>query len=227
MFKWGIGVATAALATMAVSGEAQAQTGYLSAGTGWTFLDNADTRIKNGISTGNDINMTFETDDNINGRAAVGSDLGVLRVEVEVGMASMDVNSYDSRNPPNISRTADGTIGLYTAMANAFWDIDAGMGGLTPFLGVGIGAVQAELEMSGPRPTAPNGPVVSLIDNDQVNLGWQLMGGVSMPVFGNLELTAQYRFFDAGTMDTIDTLGRATGVEIKGSSLDVGIRMPF
>lgn len=226
MLKWGIGVAAATLATAFTGGAASAQGTYVALGAGWTRIDSADTRIKHGISPGNDIIMRVDLDDDWSGRAALGWDLGDLRVEGEFGMTAGDTNSYAASNPGNTTRTLDGTVNLVTGMVNAYWDFGNGQS-LTPFLGVGAGAVKGEFEFAGPYPSAPNGPIVTFVNNDQTNIGWQAMAGFSVPLGGNMLGTAQFRYFDAGRFSTTDTFGRATAIDIKGSSWDVGLRWGF
>jgi opacity protein-like surface antigen len=225
MLKWGMSVAGAALATAFVTGSASAQV-YVTGNVGWNQLDRADTTVENGISPGVDMIYKVNTDDNFVGRAGVGLDVGALRFEAEFGMSQNDVSEYTSTAPPNVTLRGDGALQLLTATGNVYYDFDMG-GGITPYVGIGYGAFRAELEVSGPRPTAPTGPVVTLLDNDQTNLGWQLMAGLAFPLGGNLTATAGARIFDAGTMDTNDPQGRATHIDIKGSSLDLGMRMAF
>jgi opacity protein-like surface antigen len=226
MLKWGIGVAAATLATAFAGGAAQAQQSYIGLGAGWTRIDSADITIENGVSAGNDIVMTVDLDDDWAGRASYGWDFGTLRIEGEFGMTAADANSYRSTRPPNVTRQTDGTINLVTGMINGYVDFDGGQG-VTPFIGAGAGPVKLEVEVFGPRPTAPNAGSVSLIDNDEVNFGWQAMAGFSVPVAANMAVTAQFRYFDAGSFGTTDTLGHATSVDIKGSSWDAGLRWTF
>lgn len=226
MLKWGIGVATAALATAFAGGAAQAQQSYIQVDAGWTRIDSADVNIQNGISNGNPIRMSVDLDDDWSGSAAYGLDFGALRVEGQFGITQADANSYRSFNPGNLTRPADGSVNLVSGMVNAYWDFDMGPG-FTPFVGVGGGAVKAEVEVTAPRPTAPNAGAVSLIDNDATNFGWQAMAGLSFPVSGNMSVVGQFRYFDAGSFSTTDSLGHATNVDIKGSSWDAGVRWTF
>lgn len=223
MLKWGLGVATAALATAFAGGAANAQGTYIALGTGWTRIDSADTRIENGNGPNSDIAINVDTDDDFNGRAAFGWDLGDLRVEGEFGMTAADVNSYTIGVN---TRKLDGTVNLVSGMVNAYWDFGNGQS-LTPYVGVGAGAVKGEFEFFGPYPSTPVGPSVSIVDNDQTNFGWQAMAGFSIPLTGNMSGTAQFRYFDAGTFSTTGYVGRATTIDVKGSSWDVGLRWGF
>ncbi len=226
MLKWGIGVATAALATAFAGGAAQAQQSYIEVGAGWTRIDSADINITHGITPGNPIIMSVDLDDDWSGHAAYGWDFGALRLEGQFGITAGDAVGYRTTNPPSLSRQTDGTVNLVSGMANAYWDIDIGPG-ITPFLGAGAGLIKAEVEIAGPRPTAPNGPAVSLINDDQTNVGWQAMAGFSFPIAGNASFIGQFRYFDGGTFDMTDTLGHAAHVDIKGSSWDAGVRWSF
>lgn len=226
MLKWGIGVAAATLATAFAGGAAQAQQTYIGLGTGWTRIDSANTTIQHGISPGNPIRMSFDLEDDWRGTASYGLDFGSLRVEGEFSMTKGEVNNWSSSNPPNLTRLADGKVGLISLMANAYWDFDMGPS-ITPFVGIGGGAMRANVDFSGPRPTAPNAGTVTLVDNDKVNVGWQAMAGFSTPIAGNMLLTTQARYFDAGTYDMNDTQGHATDISVKGMSWDVGVRWTF
>ncbi|MFT3724058.1 MAG: outer membrane beta-barrel protein [Hyphomonadaceae bacterium] len=226
MLKWGIGVAAATLATAFAGGAAQAQQSYVAAGIGWTRIDSANTTIENGVSAGNPIVMSFDLDDDWRGSAAYGLDYGSLRFEGELSMTKNEVNTWTSFKPANLTRQADGKVGLISLMANAYWDFDMGPG-ITPFVGVGGGAMRANVDFAGPRPTAPNAAAVTIVDNDKINIGWQMMAGFSTPIAGNMLLTAQARYFDAGTFDMNDTLGHATDISVKGMSWDAGVRWTF
>jgi opacity protein-like surface antigen len=226
MLKFGFGVASAALATAFAAGAASAQGSYVSVGAGYTQLDSVDTVIENGVSANTDMNMTFGVDEDYSIRAAYGLVLGTFRVEGEFSYGNYDLHSYDSRVPANVSRTADGSVGMMTAMANGYVDFgDAS--GFKPYLGAGLGAMRTEFEAAGPLPTAPSGPIVTIVDDDQINLAWQLMAGFSIPLGGNTSLTGQYRYFDAGSYSMTAFAGHASHVDVKGSSLDVGVRIGF
>lgn len=226
MLKHGIGMASAVLATVFAAGAANAQTSYVSIGTGYTQLDSADTLIKNGIAPNSDMDLLFKVDEDYNLRAAYGVEVSGFRFEGEFGYGNFDVAGYESRRPVNVQSSSSGSVGLMTAMANAYYDFGA-PGGMRPYLGAGLGAMRAEFEASAPLPTAPNGAIVEIINDDTINLGWQAMAGLSFPMGGNLTLTAQYRFFDGGTFNYTGFAGHAANVELKGSSLDAGLRVGF
>ena len=91
----------------------------------------------------------------------------------------------------------------------------------------GVGIAQVKVEAIGPRPTAPNGPSVTMINDEEIDMAWQLMAGVAIPVGGNLTVTGQYRYFEAGTVDILDTNRRATHVDVKGDGWEAGVRWTF
>jgi opacity protein-like surface antigen len=72
-------------------------------------------------------------------------------------------------------------------------------------------------------PTAP----VQLIDDDVYGFAWQMMAGLAVPISGSLALTAQYRYFDAGTIHGHDTRGQPFTIGINGNNIDVGVRYVF
>lgn len=224
MFKWGIGAATAALAAAFAGGSASAQV-YIAGGAGWNELDSVNSRTESGISPGVPLNMVIDVDGGISANGAVGIDLGALRIEGEYRYSTSDTNNYQAKIGSGVIRQADGNVVTQSAMANVYYDFDGG--GFSPFLGVGIGPTKADVELSGPSPLAPNGPVVSLVDTDETNIGWQAMAGFSVPLMPNTALTAQFRYYDDGTFDMRDTNGRTMHLGIKGHSFDVGLRYSF
>jgi opacity protein-like surface antigen len=224
MLKW-VGVAGAALVAAFATGTANAQM-YGTLGYGWSRLDNATTRIENGVSPGVDAVFNLVSGEGYSGRGAIGWDLGAMRIEGEFGVTKHDNDRYDSRVPPNISRDLDGAIDVFTGMINAYYDFNVGPG-FTPYIGAGAGVAQVNIEAIGPRPTAPNGAIVTMIKDEEIDAAWQIMGGVAIPVGGNLSVTAQYRYFSAGTVDVLDDQRRATHSDIKGDSWDLGVRMTF
>ena len=53
------------------------------------------------------------------------------------------------------------------------------------------------------------------------------MAGLSHPLARHLSLTAQYRWFDAGTLHGLDSRGQAATRDVAGHNVDVGLRYAF
>jgi opacity protein-like surface antigen len=62
------------------------------------------------------------------------------------------------------------------------------------------------------------------LDIDRTAFAYRLMAGLSHPIGRRLALTAQYRWFDAGT---INGRGERATRDIAGHKLDVGLRYAF
>lgn len=223
MLKW-VGVAGAALVAVFATGTANAQM-YASFNAGASDVDNATTRIENGISPGTDQVFTIIGGSGYGLYGAIGWDLGAVRVEGEIGSHRHDNDRYESQVPGNVVRPLDGAIDVLTGMVNAYYDFNAS--GFTPYIGGGVGVAHAKIEAIGPRPTAPTGPSVTLLNDEEVDVAWQLMAGVAVPVGGNISITGQYRYFEAGTVDILDVNRRATHVDVKGDGWEIGARFAF
>jgi opacity protein-like surface antigen len=220
-----VGVAVAALVAAFATGTASAQM-YVSGGAGFSDVDNATTRTENGVAPGTDQVFNIKSGEGYSLEGAIGWDLGAVRVEGELSLRRHDNDQYESVVPGNIRRPLDGSIDVLAGMVNAYYEFNAG-GGFTPYIGGGVGVAHVGIEATGPRPTAPNGPSVVMIDDQEVDAAWQLMAGVSIPITSNLAITGQYRYFEAGTVDVLDTNRRATHVDVKGDGWEAGVRWSF
>jgi opacity protein-like surface antigen len=65
------------------------------------------------------------------------------------------------------------------------------------------------------------------MDFSRTVFAYQLMAGLSHPVSARLSLTAQYRWFDAGTIKGRDARGERATRDIAGHNLDLGLRYAF
>lgn len=226
MTKWGIGVAAAALAAPFVGGQAEAQTTWYGAITASSSdVDSMDTTILNRLGAGVNLAGQFDSEAGIGGHGAIGVDLGVLRLEGEFGMTRNDFEKYHVNGPPPRDLALAGQVKVVSAMANGYLDFDAP--GFAPYVGLGVGAANTDIEASGPLPTAPTGPSVALIDDDQTNLAYQAMAGFAVPLGDRLSLTLQYRYFNGGSIDGTDTTGHAYHSELTSGNVDAGLRIKF
>ena len=116
--------------------------------------------------------------------AAVGYDLGVYRVEGEIGYRMFDT---DEIVVPGVGTfSLDGDVSVLTFMVNGYYDVAMG-GPLTPYMGFGLGLVNADFEA-----TVPGFGTVSESDTE---FAYQLMLGAGFEMNPNMVLTAGYRFF--------------------------------
>lgn len=137
-----------------------------------------------------------------------------LRTELEFGYRDTDV---DSVSPGGLE--GDGSVNALSAMANVLYEFDFGIG-LKPYLGAGIGIARVEAE----DVTAAG---VGVTDDGDVSWAWQGIAGAAYGVSDNLDLTVDYRYFQAPDVQ----LGLAGGLEgdtdYTNHAIMVGLRYTF
>ncbi len=126
---------------------------------------------------------TADFDTAFGGLLRVGYDFGAIRIDVEGGARTMDIDS--------VSGAADGTgdVDLYTVMINATWDIISGPG-ITPYLSLGAGVASGDGDISY---TGSNGSIQTK-DFDDVAPAGQVGVGLRFGVTEAIDLTAGYSF---------------------------------
>ena len=95
---------------------------------------------------------------------------------------------------------ADGSASAVYAMANAWYGID--LGGITPFIGAGIGIANLTLDSQYDAPYTP-----ASFDESGTTYAAQVGAGVSINVTESMALTARYRYFMTGDVDFTDGQG--------------------
>jgi len=227
MAKWGFGAAAAALAAPFVVGQAEAQEWYAAVSASYSDVDSMDTTIFNRLGPGTNLVAQFDPETGFGARGAVGVDAGAIRFEGEFGMSRNDFEKYHSNGPPQQNLPMTGQVKIVTAMLNGYMDFDIAGAGFVPYLGLGVGAAATDIEANGPLPTAPTGPSVALIDDDQTNLAYQAVAGFALPLGDRFWLTLQYRYFNGGNVEGTDTTGRAYRTDVSSGNVDAGIRIRF
>ena len=157
-----------------------------------------------------------------------------LRTEVEFSYRENEVNSI-SGYPGTLTNPirTSGTSTSYTVMLNALYDIDLGLGFMTPYIGGGIGysqQVNQDIQARG----ANNNAV--FINSGDGQFAYQAIIGASFPISSvpGLSITAEYRYLaslDEKLDAKIVTPGRVTtataDVSIANQSLLIGLRYAF
>jgi len=91
-------------------------------------------------------------------------------------------------------------ISAWTFLLNGYVDLpfagEGGFGGLTPYVGGGLGA--AELMTSNVHFINPDGSTGGWPNGTRWNFAWSLTAGVSYPITRNFLIDANYRFVDLG-----------------------------
>lgn len=151
---------------MATSAQAERSKWYLAANGGVSFTDDFD-NIPG-------LNFSFKTGYNVGG--AVGYDMGKFRAEGEFTYRSVDVDTVNGIPVP-----VDADLSSLSFMVNGYYDIE--MDSMTPYLGVGLGVVDSELQVAG------------LGTANETDMGYQFMAGLAFNVSKSAYLTGGYRFF--------------------------------
>jgi len=163
----------------------------------------------------------------------VGYDLGVVRLEAEVGYRAANVTGLRSTTTIPYTTAAGGTAfaagGTYdyaggrtsalSFMVNALWDFgdDDGVQG---FVGPGLGVARVKSRLG----LNTNGDAVD--DSDTV-VAWQAIAGVRAPISDNIDVSLKYRFFNAPGVELVDTAGRNWYGRFRSHSIMGGLTFNF
>jgi len=163
----------------------------------------------------------------------VGYDLGVVRLEAEVGYRAASVTGLRSTTtipyvtpaggtafaPAGTRDGAGGRTSALSFMVNALWDFgdDDGVQG---FVGPGLGVARVKSRLA----LTPDGD--SLDDSDTV-VAWQAVAGVRAPISDNIDVTLKYRFFNAPGVELVDIAGRQWYGRFRSHSILGGLTFNF
>jgi OOP family OmpA-OmpF porin len=131
------------------------------------------------------VNTEFKTGYGLLGALGYGYGNG-WRTELEANWRDNKVDSL-SRNSVN-QAAAGGNVSSFGVFGNALRDFDLGLP-VTPHLGVGLGWLRSNAELKG-------GGLTIADDHDDL-IGYQLIAGLSYPVMQQLKLTLDYRFLSS------------------------------
>jgi outer membrane protein OmpA-like peptidoglycan-associated protein len=188
----------AAAALLAVLGLAQAQAvsgPYIAGGVGANWLQDTDLKGSVNNAAGTKIENEFEI--GYVGVLSLGWGFGNgLRAEIEGNYRSNDVS--DTRiggSSVQGSASGTGTAVSYGAMANVLYDFNLGsaLGGLTPYIGAGVGYIWHDYQDVGARRVTGERAVYN---GDTGAFGYQAIVGAALPIASvpGLAVTAEYRF---------------------------------
>jgi opacity protein-like surface antigen len=195
-------VASAAIAMSAIFGAttamAEEEKGgfYVGIGGGANWLDEAE---------GNGVSIDFDT--GYTALAAVGYDFGVngaggsIRVEGEVSYTS---NDYSSVTVNGVNTGITGDIEQWTFMGQGIYEFTAATG-FRPYVGAGIGVINAETEASAGNVGASAdstefayrgliGVAADVTESATLDLGFRYTGATGDAELDNIGIVAQVRF---------------------------------
>jgi outer membrane protein OmpA-like peptidoglycan-associated protein len=202
------GLALAALLASAAlaQGPAKHEGLYVSGALGANWADDAD--VSNGA--------TGEIDYEWGGLGALAVGWGFgngLRLEGEISHRRNDADDFSG---VSLSGRTEAT----GFMANLVYDIDIGQK-FVPYIGVGAGVAIVEFDNMAPIPAADR------VNDEDTGFAWQAILGVSYQIADQLDLFADYRYFDAGDVDLTSDAGARVDTEYAAHSAMIGLRYRF
>jgi outer membrane protein OmpA-like peptidoglycan-associated protein len=158
----------------------------------------------------------------------VGYDLGIFRLEAEVGYRKANVSKYTSTTStpagtaivgPGSFGYAGGTSSALSFMVNGLWDFgdDDGVQG---FVGPGLGVARVKERVG--LSTAGN-----FLDDSDTVVAWQAIAGIRAPINDKIDVSLKYRFFNAPGVELRDTLGRSVHERFRSHSIMGGLTFNF
>jgi len=223
--------ALAAVATTASGGVAGAAGDggdfYIAAGGTVSLLTDVKQVTSNAPAPGLTLTLFSENGAGWGGYVALGRDFGPVRAEVEYGRTENDSDSFNIVSPFTATVAQDGETDISRYMVNAYFDFGGANARLRPYVGAGVGAATVNVFRFAGTAIAPNNRFVHF-DDKETAFAWQAMAGVALSVTSRLDLTAQYRWFDAGEVDGfVTSAGQPFTLDIDGHNVDIGVRWRF
>jgi OOP family OmpA-OmpF porin len=206
---------------------AQAESKWYVAAAGTLSLrEDTSGTIANAPTPGNTVRTENSFEPGYGGHLAVGRAFGQLRIEGELGYARDTQDSYTAIVPATGFIIADVEEKTTRAMVSAYWDFSQ-IGPVQPYIGGGVGYAWRDLVFMGPRAPFPTEQPRRLIDESDDGFAWQAVGGLAAPLTETVDLTVQYRWFDAGDFEGVDARNEAITRDSAGHAIDVGVRLKF
>jgi opacity protein-like surface antigen len=226
---YALKLAAAAVLTLAAATNAQAAAGgwYVAGAVTGSDLNKPHQTIANAPAPGATLQVTNDVDFGWGGSLAVGRALGPIRLEGEIGRTENKSGAYTATSPISITLPQDGKNTSTRYMLNGYYDFPQSFGPAHVYLGAGVGEASVHVTTFAAPARAPNAPPSQLIDARETDFAYQLMAGFSVPLSPRVSATAQYRWFDAGTVEGRDSRGEAITRDIAGHNFDVGLRLTF
>jgi len=203
---------TAGVLAMLFTGlDAQATLPYVSGAVGLGYLTDS------AVEVDGDHIADLSYDSGFLVTAAVGLDAGVYRLEAEAGYQTNDLNKYTEVGGPD-EATADGSLEIFTVLANGYLDFGMPDSTLKPYVTAGAGIATIGLES-----TSDFGGVV---DVDETVFAYQLGAGLGFELSPGVMMDIRYRYFAAADPEfKVD--GDKWDVDVDSHNLMLGMRVGF
>lgn len=136
------------------------------------------------------------------------------RWEIEAMYRETDFDNLTGVTAPG---GVGGSIETYTAMANAYYDVDTGTG-WAPYVGGGIGVAQHDFDS-----------ITTNTDDTDIVLAYQAMAGISYSFedFSGWTVGLGYRYYGTQDPDFTTNAGASLDHEYDGHNLEYSIRYQF
>lgn len=180
------------------------------------------------IATGLATNIGNRTD---TGGATVGASgiLGYDMSESDIPVSIELSGNWRARHDQFLTYDVGGTtfgmksnVQTFDFMVSGLYDIPLGTK-VQPFIGGGVGVTYATLDNN--FLAAGNTP---LEDTDTTNFTWQLQGGVKYPLDDSMKLRVDYRYVDAGEVETAASpTGEKFASDLTSHDVRVGVTWDF
>jgi opacity protein-like surface antigen len=212
-----IGVALLAV-TASETDAAGPQGLYLKVSGMWVQQEDSDVTSLGGVPLPLDASVEFDSGYGVLGGIGYTLSLGLpvsLSVELEYAFRAADA---DTLTNPLVPLPLAGGNDSHSVMVNAIAGLELGAGfGLYGGAGLGATITTADLAVD-----LGGGLMISLPSEDDTTFSWQVLGGVSFSIGGQLMLYGGVRYFDAGDVDFDSFDG-----ENSSFAIEAGLRVYF
>lgn len=163
-----------------------------------------------------------------------GYDFGFVRVEGELSLRAAAIDSITSKTNSSIIHNVDGDVGVFSAMINAFFDLQNGSR-FTPYLGGGIGVAAMYISdtYGYVSKKGSNSTYYETLygESDDTVFAYQLGGGIDIALTKRLSLDLGYRYFRTGearfNSDYWDFTNSSSSMRFESHNAMVGLKMKF
>ncbi|HEY8595849.1 MAG TPA: outer membrane beta-barrel protein [Devosiaceae bacterium] len=169
-----------------------------------------------------EVNGTLSLNNGFDVSGAVGFDVGNgFSLEGQVGYLKANTDTLSLPDVP-ASGMADGDVSALYGMVNAWYSMD--MGGITPFIGGGVGA--ANLTINSDYSDLTGSPAGTNYTNDSATaFAWQLGVGLQAAITDNVDIVGRYRYFNTADATFTDGDGTDITASLHAHIVEVGVRV--
>lgn len=145
-----------------------------------------------------------------------------LRTEIELAIRNNDISDLISGGT---SQNISGDISAFSGMANAYWEfVDFPGGRFKPYIGFGVGFASLETTLA----DAAGASVLTADGGSDTSFAYQWMAGVNYKTSNNLDVFAEYRFFEADSTRIDSTrVGFSDNYNYQSNTVGIGLRWKF